>query len=99
MMKISASQIRQNSGILNEALREDIIVTKREKPYVVIVAYEAYRKMCEELDTLRAKVEPGRIRDAWRKSAVQSAEVLTEDDEALYREIDSEAAERLNAAG
>ena len=98
-MIISASQIRQNSGILNEALREEIVVTKREKPYVVIVSYETFRKMQEELRELRSQVEPLRLKEAWRRSAEESAAVLGEEEETLYSEIQAEAAERLDAAG
>ena len=99
MIKISASQIRQNSAILNEALRDEIIVTKREKPFVVIVSYDRYLQMQDELRELRGKVEPQRLRDAWRESARTSGEALEDEDRQLYEALQAEAAERISAAG
>lgn len=45
MHKISASELKQNSMRLQEALREDLLVTKREKPFVVVMDYEKYKKL------------------------------------------------------
>ena len=43
MQKVTASEIKQNSTILQNALRDDILVTKRDKPFVVIMDYEKYK--------------------------------------------------------
>ena len=45
MHTISATQIKQNSARLQEALREDILITKRDKPFVVVMDYEKYIKI------------------------------------------------------
>lgn len=45
MYKISASELKQNSIRLQEALRDDLLVTKRDKPFVVIMNYEKYKKI------------------------------------------------------
>ena len=45
MHSISASEIKQNSVRLQEALREDLLITKREKPFVVVMDYEKYKKI------------------------------------------------------
>ena len=45
MQKVTASEIKQNSTILQNALRDDILVTKRDKPFVVIMDYEKYKKL------------------------------------------------------
>ena len=45
MKTISASQIKQNSTILQEALRDDLLVTKGDKPFVVILDYERYQAL------------------------------------------------------
>ena len=42
---ISATEIKQNSVRLQEALREDILITKRDKPFVVVMDYEKYIKL------------------------------------------------------
>ena len=39
---ISATEIKQNSVRLQEALRDDILITKRDKPFVVVMDYEKY---------------------------------------------------------
>jgi PHD/YefM family antitoxin component YafN of YafNO toxin-antitoxin module len=45
MYTISATEIKQNSVRLQEALRHDILITKREKPFVVVMDYEKYVKI------------------------------------------------------
>jgi prevent-host-death family protein len=45
MHKISASELKQNSMRLQEALRDDLLVTKRDKPFVVVMDYEKYKKI------------------------------------------------------
>ena len=42
---ISATEIKQNSMRLQEALRDDILITKRDKPFVVVIDYEKYIKI------------------------------------------------------
>ena len=41
----SATEIKQNSVRLQEALRDDILITKRDKPFVVVMDYEKYIKI------------------------------------------------------
>ncbi|EQB34409.1 hypothetical protein M947_11040 [Sulfurimonas hongkongensis] len=50
MHTISASEIKQNSQRLQEALRGDILITKREKPFVVVMDYEKYIKINNSSD-------------------------------------------------
>ena len=45
MYIISATEIKQNSVRLQEALRHDILITKRDKPFVVVIDYEKYIKI------------------------------------------------------
>ena len=45
MHTISATEIKQNSMRLQEALRDDILITKRDKPFVVVMDYEKYLKI------------------------------------------------------
>jgi len=45
MKKVTASEIKNNSSILQNALKEDLLVTKRGKPFVVIVNYDRYQKL------------------------------------------------------
>ena len=47
MHTISATEIKQNSVRLQEALRDDILITKREKPFVVVIDYEKYIKISQ----------------------------------------------------
>jgi len=48
MHTISASEIKQNSVRLQEALRDDILITKRDKPFVVVMDYEKYLTLSEK---------------------------------------------------
>ena len=45
METISASEIKQNSTLLQNALREDLLITKRDKPFVVVMDYQRYQKL------------------------------------------------------
>jgi len=45
MKTISASQIKQNSTLLQDALRGDLLITKRDKPFVVVIDYERYQTL------------------------------------------------------
>jgi len=45
MHTISATEIKQNSVRLQEALIDDILITKRDKPFVVVMDYEKYIKI------------------------------------------------------
>jgi len=40
---ITASQLKQNSMTLQDALRGDLLVTKRDKPFVVVMDYKKYK--------------------------------------------------------
>jgi len=48
MHTISASEIKQNSVRLQEALRDDLLITKRDKPFVVVMDYEKYLTLKQE---------------------------------------------------
>jgi len=50
MHTISATEIKQNSVRLQEALRDDILITKRDKPFVVVMDYEKYLKIAHNND-------------------------------------------------
>ena len=45
MQTVTASDIKKNSSILQNALKEDMLVTRHERPFVVIVDYERYRQL------------------------------------------------------
>ena len=48
MQFVTASEIKQNSTILQNALKGDLLVTKRDKPFVVIMDYDRYLKLSAE---------------------------------------------------
>jgi len=43
MQTVTASDLKQNSIKLQNALRGDLLVTKRDKPFVVVMDYEKYK--------------------------------------------------------
>jgi PHD/YefM family antitoxin component YafN of YafNO toxin-antitoxin module len=45
METISASEIKQNSTLLQNALREDLLITKRDKTFVVVMDYKRYQNL------------------------------------------------------
>jgi len=45
MQTVMASEIKQNSTILQNALRGDMLITKRDKPFVVVVDFKRYQEL------------------------------------------------------
>jgi len=45
MQTVSASTLKQNSMILQDALRDDLLITKRDKPFVVVMDYQKYQML------------------------------------------------------
>lgn len=43
MQTVTSSDLKQNSMRLQDALRDDLLVTKRDNPFVVVMDYEKYR--------------------------------------------------------
>lgn len=45
MQTVTASTLKQNTMILQDALRSDLLVTKRDKPFVVVMDYKKYQML------------------------------------------------------
>jgi len=45
MMTITATQLKQQTYLLDTAIKEDIQVTKRDRPFVVIVDAQRYEEL------------------------------------------------------
>ena len=45
MQTVTASNLKQNTMILQDALREDLLITKRDKPFVVVMDYKKYQEL------------------------------------------------------
>ena len=45
MQTVTATNLKQNSMTLQDALREDLLVTKRNKPFVVIMDFKKYQSI------------------------------------------------------
>jgi PHD/YefM family antitoxin component YafN of YafNO toxin-antitoxin module len=45
MQTVTATNLKQNSMILQDALREDLLVTKRDKPFVVVMDFKKYQSI------------------------------------------------------
>jgi len=52
MTTITASDLKQNTMRLQDALRDDLLVTKRNKPFVVVMDYEKYVKIQAYIDAV-----------------------------------------------
>lgn len=55
MQTVTASEIKQNSTILQNALKSDMLVTKRDKPFVVVVDYERYKELITKSKTINQR--------------------------------------------
>jgi len=59
MQVISASKFKQNVSVLQEALTDDILVTKENKPFVVIIDYNKYIEKYNNISNEIAIVDDG----------------------------------------
>jgi len=59
MTTITASDLKQNSMRLQDALREDLLVTKRGEPFVVVVDYQKYKQIEKRLAALEESIDDG----------------------------------------
>ncbi len=57
MTTITASDLKQNSMRLQDALRDDLLVTKRDKPFVVVMDYEKYVRLRSYLVSIGECIE------------------------------------------
>ena len=55
MTTITASDLKQNTMRLQDALRDDLLVTKRDKPFVVVMDYEKYIKLQSYIDAVESE--------------------------------------------
>jgi len=53
MTTITASDLKQNTMRLQDALRDDMLVTKRDKPFVVVMDYEKYRRLEKYISSMQ----------------------------------------------
>jgi hypothetical protein len=43
--QVKQTQVKQNSSVLQNALLSDMLITKRDKPFIVVVNYQKYTKL------------------------------------------------------
>jgi prevent-host-death family protein len=49
-MNISATQLKQQSHLLDHVKNEDIVITKRDKPFAVVIDIERYKTLIKEAE-------------------------------------------------
>ena len=76
MQTVTASEIKQNSTILQNALKSDMLVTKRDKPFVVVVDYERYRELIAKSEN---KNQQNWIEETFGVMSVKESQDLLDD--------------------
>ncbi|GEM_PF-3318404 len=94
-MTITATQIKQNSALLQEALKEEVIVTRHDKPFVVILGYEKFKEMEKMARKYQEEKQAKSLRSMWLESAKESEKCMAKDDNALFKAMDAQAAETM----
>ncbi len=57
MVKVSASDFKKRSGeYLEKALKEEVVVSKRNRPTAVVVDYETYEALKKRVETLEDRL-------------------------------------------
>ena len=90
-MTITATQLKQQTYLLDIAIKEDIKVTKRDRPFVVIVDAKRYEELLENQRPRRKDTKS--ILEAFQKesqniSALQDKSIdLCKVDEEMYSDI------------
>ncbi len=85
MQSITASEIKQNSTLLQNALKGDMLVTKRDKPFVVVLDYDRYLEL-----TARKTITDNWIEKSFGIMSDAEANTLMDDiaNSRLNKEID-----------
>ena len=52
-MQITSTKLKQQINLLSTVKDNDIIVTKRDKPFAVIIDYDKYTKLMKQLQSLK----------------------------------------------
>jgi prevent-host-death family protein len=52
-MNISATQLKQQSHLLDHVKEEDIIITKRDKPFAVVIDIDRYRALVKDAEATK----------------------------------------------
>jgi len=87
MQTVTASEIKQNSTILQNALRGDMLITKRDKPFVVVVDFKRYQEL---IKNSKQKNKTNWIDDTFGVMSQKDADKLVQDirDSRINKEID-----------
>jgi len=87
MQTVTASEIKQNSTILQNALRSDMLITKRDKPFVVVVDFKRYQEL---IKNSKQKNKTSWIDDTFGIMSQKDADILIKDiqDNRINKEID-----------
>jgi len=56
-MTITATQLKQQTYLLDRAIKEDIQVTKRDRPFVVIVDAQRYEELLQNQKEEKVDIE------------------------------------------
>lgn len=87
MQTVTASEIKQNSMILQNALRDDMLVTKRDKPFVVIIDFKRYQEL---ISNDKQKNQKSWIDETFGVMSDKDSDILIEDikDSRINKELD-----------
>ena len=55
-MTITATQLKQETYLLDSVKKEDIIITKRDRPFAVLMDFEKYEKLMKEKKSKDEKI-------------------------------------------
>jgi len=50
-LQITSTKLKQQINLLSNVKEDDIIVTKRDKPFAVIIDYDKYTKLMQQLQS------------------------------------------------
>ncbi len=87
MQTVTASEIKQNSMILQNALKSDMLVTKRDKPFVVVLDYERYKELIAKS---KKRNQDNWIEETFGVMSVEESDELLNDiaDSRVNKELD-----------
>ena len=51
ILQITSTKLKQQINLLSNVKEDDIIVTKRDKPFAVIIDYDKYTKLMQQLQS------------------------------------------------
>ena len=80
-MVLTATQLKQETYLLDSVKKEDIIITKRNRPFAVLVDFERYKRLTRNEKSSKEKIEALKSLGAYHLGGKSAEDIRAEADD------------------